>query len=48
MKEKMETTIKYIRVRDMYYGILSVYYPPIMENQLEKQMDNEMETGGIY
>ena len=26
------------------------YYiiPPIMENQMEKNMENEMETGGIY
>ena len=23
------------------------YYPPIMENQMEKKMENEMETGGI-
>ena len=23
-----------------------VYYPPIMENQMEKKMENEMETGG--
>ena len=22
-------------------------YPPIMENQMEKKMENEMETGGI-
>ena len=25
----------------------SLYYPPIMENQMEKNMENEMETGGI-
>ena len=24
-----------------------VYYPPIMENQMEKKMENDMETGGI-
>ena len=24
-----------------------VYYPPIMENQMEKKMENQMETGGI-
>ena len=23
-----------------------VYYPPIMENQMEKKMENEMETRG--
>ena len=23
-------------------------YPPIMENQMEKKMENEMETGGIW
>ena len=23
------------------------YYPPTMENQMEKKMENEMETGGI-
>ena len=22
-------------------------YPPIMENQMEKKMENDMETGGI-
>ena len=28
---------------------LSYYIiPPIMENQMEKTMDNDMETGGIY
>ena len=25
-------------------GIISGYYPPIMENQMEKNMENEMET----
>ena len=25
----------------------AVYYPPMMENQMEKKMENEMETGGI-
>ena len=25
----------------------SGYYPPIMENQMEKRMENEMETGFI-
>ena len=31
------------------YGICvkSLHYPPIMENQMEKKMENEMETGGI-
>ena len=24
-----------------------VYYPPTMENQMEKKIENEMETGGI-
>ena len=37
----METTIVY-----WGYGSLEEY-PPIMENQMEKKMENEMETGGI-
>ena len=24
-----------------------VYYPPIMDNQMEKKMENEMETGVV-
>ena len=28
-------------------GLGLPYYPPIMENQMEKKMENEMETGGI-
>ena len=24
-----------------------LHYPPIMEDQMEKKMENEMETGGI-
>ena len=24
-----------------------LYYPPIMENQMEKKMENELETGGV-
>ena len=35
----------------LYWGCLGFrvlgYYPPIMENQMEKNMDNEMETGII-
>ena len=27
-----------------WQGILRVYYPPIKENQMEKKMENEMET----
>ena len=27
-------------------GLMGLYYPPIMENQMEKNMENEMETGG--
>ena len=27
--------------------LLIVIYPPIMENQMEKKMENEMETRGI-
>ena len=27
-------------------GLSRVYYPPILENQMEKNMENEMETGG--
>ena len=30
--------VKELKLRD---------YPPIMENQMEKKMENEMETGGI-
>ena len=30
--------VKELRLRD---------YPPILENQMEKKMENEMETGGI-
>ena len=30
--------VKELKLRD---------YPPTMENQMEKKMDNEMETGGI-
>ena len=26
---------------------LRVYYPPIMENHMEKKMENDMETAGI-
>ena len=36
MENKMETTI-------VYWG----YTTPIMENQIEKKMENEMETGII-
>ena len=31
--------VKELKLRD---------YPPILENQMEKKMENEMETGGIY
>ena len=31
----------------MKTGLLLGDYPPIMENQMEKKMENEMETGGI-
>ena len=37
MENKMETTI-------VYWG----YITPIMENKMEKKMDNEMRTGGIW
>ena len=42
MEKKMETTI-------VYCGYIRVegYYPPIMENQMEKNMEHGMETGGI-
>ena len=45
MEKKMETTI-------VYWGSTGVYrvwgfrvYGPIMENQMEKKMEDEMETG---
>ena len=31
--------VKELKLRD---------YPPIMESQMEKKMENEMETGGIW
>ena len=31
----------------MWIWGLGLYYPPIMENQMEKKMENEMETGII-
>ena len=34
----MGVAVKELKLRD---------YPPIMENQMEKKMENEMETGGI-
>ena len=33
------------RVKGLGFKLL--YYPPIMENQTEKNMENEMETGVI-
>ena len=36
----------WVAVKELYRGLSRVYYPPIMENQME-QMENEMETGGI-
>ena len=27
---------------------IQIYYPPIMENQMEKKMENEMETLGPF
>ena len=27
--------------------VIIPYYPPIMENQMEKNMENEMETRGM-
>ena len=35
---KSWVAVKELKLRD---------YPPIMENQMEKKMENEMETGGI-
>ena len=29
------------------YIYIGLYYPPIMENQMEKKIENDMETGGI-
>ena len=39
-------------VKEFKVTIMGIYgklrdYPPIMENQMEKKMENEMETGGI-
>ena len=36
--QKDWVAVKELKLRD---------YPPIMENQMEKKMENEMETGGI-
>ena len=38
------------RVRNSWVAVKDLKlrdYPPIMENQMEKKMENEMETGGI-
>ena len=43
MEKKMETTIWGLGFRA--YGFrVSGYYPPIMENQMEQELDNEVET----
>ena len=36
-------TSNWVAVKELKLGD----YPPIMENQMEKKMENEMETGGI-
>ena len=37
-----------VGIRLQASGLLKLlYYPPIMENQMEKKMEHEMETGGI-
>ena len=38
MKQQNSVAVKELNLRD---------YPPIMENQMEKNMKNEIETGGI-
>ena len=35
-------------LRGLGFRVKLLYYPPIMENQMEKKMENEMETGGIW
>ena len=34
--------------RGFFLRYILLCYPPIMENQMEKKMENEMETGGIW
>ena len=42
----METTILGFRVLTYIFRVyIGVIFPPILENQMEKKMDNEMETG---
>ena len=44
----METTIMGLyRVQGLGFKFKLRDYPPIMENQMEKKMENEMETGVI-
>ena len=38
LRANIWVAVKELKLRD---------YPPIMENQMEKKMENEMETGGI-
>ena len=40
---KVERTQNWVAVKELKLRD----YPPIMENQMEKKMENERETGGI-
>ena len=45
---KMEDLLRNLNlVTILGLGFRVLYYPRIMENQMKKKMENEMETGGI-
>ena len=45
--QKLSPVFEVIWVAVKKLNLRLLYSPPIMENQMEKKMANEMETGGI-